>query len=96
MCQFIIQAKDYTDADALKRRMEARPFHLQRMKEEKNKGVFISGGALLNEENKMTGSIIFVSLPDESSVKNWIEQDPYVKYKVWDNISITLFRFADV
>ena len=96
MSQFIIQAKDYKDADALTRRMEARPFHLQRMKEEKEKGVFIIGGALLNENNLMIGSIIIVSLPDAATVKQWIEDDPYLKQNVWEEVNITPFRVAEV
>ncbi len=96
MTQFIIHAKDFTDAEAPARRAAARPFHLQRMKEEKRKGVFILGGALLNEENGMTGSLIIVALPDKQSVESWIQEDPYVVNKVWNEITITLFRVADL
>ena len=96
MTQFIIHAKDFTDAEAPARRANARPFHLQRMKEEKQKGIFILGGALLNEQNGMIGSVIIVALPDIQSVESWIQQDPYVINKVWDEITITPFRVADV
>ncbi len=96
MPQFIIHAKDFVDAEAPARRAHARPFHLERMKEEKQKGIFILGGALLNEQNGMIGSVIIVALPDEESVKSWIQKDAYITNGVWDEISITPFRIADV
>lgn len=96
MPQFIIQAKDYTDEDALKRRLAARSAHLERMKEEKRKGVFIIGGALLNNDSTMIGSVIILSLPDEASVQQWIRQDVYITQKVWNEVTVTPFRVADV
>ena len=96
MPQFIIHAKDFGDAEAPARRAYARPFHLQRMKEEKKKGIFILGGALLNEQSRMIGSVIIVALPDIQSVESWIQQDSYVVNQVWNEITITPFRVADV
>ncbi len=96
MPQFIIQAKDFTDEDALNRRLKARQLHLERMKEEKRKQVFVVGGALLSDESKMIGSVIILSLPDKQSVHQWIAEDPYIKNKVWDEITITPFAVADV
>lgn len=96
MTQFIIHAKDCTDAEAPARRAAARSFHLQRMREEKKKGVFILGGALLDEEERMIGSLIIVALPDKQSVESWIQKDVYVTDKVWNEITITPFRVADV
>jgi uncharacterized protein YciI len=96
MPQFIIQATDHTDDNALNRRMSVREAHLIRMREEKSKAVFILGGALLNDDNKMIGSVIIVCLPDEQSVRNWVAQDVYVTGKVWDKVSITPFRVAEV
>ncbi len=96
MNQFVIRAFDYIDEEAFNRRMVVREQHLTRMKEEKAKGVFILGGALLDENKKMIGSVIILSLPDEESVANWIQQDQYVTGKVWNEISISPFRVADV
>ena len=96
MPQFIIQAKDHTDKDALNRRLAARTAHLERMKEERSKGVFIIGGALLNKEEQMIGSVIILSLPDEESVRQWINQDIYVTGNVWNEVEISSFRVADL
>ena len=96
MPQFIIQAKDHIDDEAVQRRISVREIHLKRMREEKASGVFIIGGALLNNDNKMIGSVIILSLPDEQSLWHWIEQDVYMTGKVWDEVQVTPFRVAEV
>ena len=96
MPQFIIIAHDYKDNDALNRRLAARPAHLERMKEEKVKGAFITGGAKLNEAGNMFGSMLIVNLPNKKAVEAWIAADPYVTSNVWETVEITPFRIADV
>ena len=96
MPQFIIQAKDFTDSEALQRRLSVRETHLARMRQEKEKGIFIIGGALLSAEGNMIGSMILLSLPDEESVWNWIETDVYKTGNVWNEIMVSPFRVAPV
>jgi len=96
MPQFIIMAQDYKDREALSRRLAARPAHLERMKEEKAKGVFIIGGAKLNEAGNMVGSMLIVDLPNIEAVKEWVTIDPYLTSNVWETVEITPFRIADV
>ncbi|CAG8597945.1 4094_t:CDS:2, partial [Ambispora leptoticha] len=45
--QFVVIAHDYSDAEALSRRLSVREAHLVRAKESKEKGIIIFGGALL-------------------------------------------------
>ena len=96
MPQFIIIAQDYKDSEALNRRLAARPIHLERMKKEKAKGVFIIGGAKLNEAGNMIGSMLIVDLPGKEEVEQWVAVDPYVTNNVWETVGITPFRIADV
>ncbi|TKK68504.1 hypothetical protein FC093_10295 [Ilyomonas limi] len=96
MPQFIIIARDFKDSEALNRRLAARPTHLQRMKVEKEKGNFIMGGAKLNEQGNMFGSMLIVDLPDKRLVEDWIAADPYITEKVWETVEITPFRIAEV
>ncbi len=49
MNQYIVTAYDYTDTEALQRRMNIRPHHLDGAKELKANGNFIIGGAMLND-----------------------------------------------
>jgi uncharacterized protein YciI len=96
MPQFLILADDYKDPDALSRRLSVRETHLQRMREERVKGNFIIGGAKLNDQGNMHGSMLVVQLENEDEVKKWVEEDPYVTGKVWEKIEILPFRIADV
>jgi uncharacterized protein YciI len=96
MPQFLILANDYKDAEALQRRLSVRESHLQRMREERVKGKFILGGAKLDESGKMRGSMLLVDLENEEAAWKWTNQDPYVVGKVWEEITITSFRIADV
>ena len=96
MPQFLILTDDYKDPDALSRRLSVRETHLQRMREEKEKGNFIIGGAKLNDQGNMHGSMLVVQLENEDEVKKWVEEDPYVTGKVWEKIEILPFRIVDV
>ena len=96
MPQFLILADDFKDPDALNRRLAVRTQHLIRMREEKAKGNFIIGGAKLNELGNMHGSMLIVKLEDEASVRRWIDEDPYITGKVWENVEILPFKVAEV
>lgn len=96
MPQFLILANDYKDAEALNRRLSVRQSHLQRMREEKLKGNFILGGAKLDEAGQMHGSMLLVNLENEAAVRQWVDEDPYVKGKVWEEIDVLPFRIAEV
>lgn len=96
MPQFLILADDFTDDDALNRRLTVREQHLARMAVEKAKGNFEVGGAKLNSEGKMFGSMLVISADNEAGAREWINEDPYVKGRVWDKIDIIPFRVANV
>ena len=93
---FVIHAYDYTDNQALERRLAARANHLDRVRELKTNGHFVIGGALLGSENQMIGSMIVVDFADEVQMRQWLENDPYVTGQVWETIDIKPFRKADV
>jgi len=96
MPQFLILAEDYRDADALTRRLSVRENHLKRMRVEKAGGRFVIGGARLNDQGNMHGSMLVVQLENKEAVEHWVQQDPYVTGKVWEHIEIFPFRLADV
>ena len=96
MPQFLILAEDYKDADALSRRLSVREAHLNRMRAEKAEGRFVIGGAKLNEQGNMHGSMLIVQLENEDAVKQWVQEDPYLTGKVWEHINIFPFRVAEV
>ena len=96
MPQYLILANDYTDADALTRRLAVRQAHLDRMGVTKAEGGFVIAGAKLNEEGKMIGSMIVINAETEEAAREWAQNDPYLKGKVWETVDIQPFRVANV
>ena len=96
MEQFVIIAFDGTDAEALTRRLDARPGHLQNVGLLKAKGQFTEGGAVLDNAGNMIGSVMIVSFPSRSDLDEWLKSDPYVTGKVWERTEIWPYRSAKV
>lgn len=94
--QFVVIARDGTDAEALGRRMAAREAHLANMKKLKTEGHYVIGGPFLNDEEMMIGSLLIVDFSDRAGVDNWLANDPYTKGNVWQNIEVLPFRNAGV
>jgi uncharacterized protein YciI len=96
MNQYLITAYDYTDADAFQRRMNVRPHHLDGAKELKETGNYVLGGAMLNDEGKMIGSVMVLQFENEEELKAWQQREPYITQKIWETIDIKPFRVANV
>ena len=95
MNQYLINALDFTDDKALERRMQARPAHLENVKEAKAKGHYLIGGALLNDRKQMIGSAMIVQFETPEALQEWLNNDPYIKGEVWDQIEIKPFKVAE-
>jgi uncharacterized protein len=93
---FVVHAYDYTDDQALERRMAARPNHFDGARELKAAGHFVMGGALLGPDQKMIGSMMVLDFEDETQMQHWLDNEPYITGKVWEKIDIKPFRKADV
>ncbi len=96
MKQYLIHAYDHTDAQALERRMTARPVHLELVKKLKETGNFVLGGAILNEYGQMIGSNIVLQFETQEEFDAYTASEPYINQKVWEKIEIRNFRVASV
>ena len=96
MEQYLVTAFDYTDENALERRMAARPAHLEGAKRLKANNQLVLAGAMLNEEGKMTGSSMIVQFEKREELDAWLAEDPYVKEKVWEKVDVKPFRIASI
>ena len=94
--QFLIVAFDGTDPDALERRMKARPGHLENVAVLKKRGEFLLGGAILDDQGKMIGSMIVYEFPDRALLDKCLENEPYIINKVWEKIDIRPYRLAHI
>jgi len=92
--QFVVTAMDYTDEDALNRRMKNREAHLDGARQLIAEGRFLSGGAILDEQEKMIGSTLHLEFPDRESLEAHLQKDPYISGKVWETIEIREARLV--
>ncbi|MCJ8209849.1 YciI family protein [Mucilaginibacter sp. RS28] len=96
MNQYLITAYDYTDTEALQRRLDVRPHHLDGVRALKETGNFIKAGAILNAEGKMIGSVMMVQFESDDELEAWKQGEPYVTQKVWETVDIKPIKVADV
>ncbi|HEX2847045.1 MAG TPA: YciI family protein [Chitinophagaceae bacterium] len=96
MQQYLVTAIDGTDAAAPDRRTTVRADHFVRARELKASGNFITGGAILNEQGQMIGSMMVVQFSTEQELQAWLNTEPYIMGKVWEKIEVRPFKVADV
>jgi uncharacterized protein YciI len=96
MKQYVIIAQDGKDEGAVDRRMQERPAHLAGARKLKEQGSFITGGAILDDNGTMRGSVMIVQFESEEGLKQWMSEEPYILNGVWTDIQVKPFRVADV
>lgn len=96
MNQYLVTAYDYTDEGALQRRMDVRPHHLDGAKTLKENGNYVLGGAMLNENNEMIGSVMVLQFESEEALEAWKQGEPYITQKIWETVDVKPFRVANV
>ena len=96
MLQYVIIAQDGKDEEALERRKNTRAVHLAGAKKLKENNNFILGGAILDEQGNMRGSVMMVQFESELDFKKWYDNEPYITGGVWQDIDVKPFRVADV
>lgn len=94
--QFLLVAFDGTDPAASDRRMKVRPEHLEKIAVLKKKGNFLLGGAILDDNEKMIGSMIVYEFPNRSALDKSLENEPYITGGVWQKIEIRPYRLARI
>jgi uncharacterized protein YciI len=94
MIQYLITAYDFTDEGALERRMNVRPHHLDGARLLKEKGNYVLGGAMLNDDGKMIGSTMVLQFETEEELHAWQHGEPYITQKIWESVDVKPFRVA--
>lgn len=94
--QFLLVAYDGTDPGAPERRMKSRPEHLEKIAVVKKAGQFLCGGAILNDEGNMIGSMILYEAENRLALDRMLENEPYIYNNVWEKIDIRPFRMAKI
>jgi uncharacterized protein len=94
--QFLLLAFDSIDNAAIERRLTVRQEHLEKISKMKKSGEFLFGGAILNDDGKMIGSMILYEFPDRETLDKRLKDEPYMTRGVWQKIEIQPFRLAKI
>ena len=79
--QYLVIA--YDNDNALDKRMEARPAHVEGTQKLMSEGKIVSACAMI-EEDVMVGSSVVTNFESEDELNTWLENEPYVKGGVWN------------
>ena len=71
--------------DSLHIRQETRPEHLAYLK---GTGVVEQAGTFLDEDGKMIGSLVILTLGTRKAAENWAANDPYAKAELFQSVTI--------
>lgn len=86
--QFRITAYDYTDKDALARRMEVRPRHLENIMKVMEDNRILCAGGITNEAGASVGSFLIMDFPSREKLDEYLATEPYITEKVWESVKV--------
>lgn len=88
MKQYVVTAYDYTDDEAIQRRLNVRPHHLDGVRAIKESGNLVAAAALLNDNGDAIGSIMILQFETDEQLEGWKMNEPYVTQGVWEIIDV--------
>jgi len=92
--QWLIIARDGSDGEASKRRLKARPDHLEQAAKLQAADHLIVGGALIDDHGQMIGTAAVAQFATREELDQWLSSDPYVTGDVWREIEVYPYRVA--
>jgi len=76
--------------------MNIRPHHFESARELKKSDNFIFGGAILDDEGRMIGSVMVMQFETAEQLEAWKQNEPYITQKIWESYDIKPFKVAAV
>ena len=90
--EFLLIAYDGNDEEALNRRLAVREQHINFFDEYRRQGIFKYGCAILDENQKMIGSMIVCEFQSMKELEEtWLSREPYVLGNVWKALTSNPF-----
>lgn len=86
--QFLLVARDGKDGNALDRRLAVREAHLALGRQLSAEGKMLYGVALLDERERMVGSMLVLDFPTRAELDEWLVTEPYVTGDVWREVHV--------
>lgn len=91
---FLVLAHDGRDAEALERRLAVREAHLKGLAPAVESGRLQVGGALLDDEGRMIGSMLVVEAESRQDLDDFLKADIYSRHGVWRRFEVYPFKRA--
>jgi hypothetical protein len=76
--------------------MKVREEHLSKVSVLKSRGQVLFGGAILDDDGKMIGSVMVYDVADRKELDDLQRDEPYITGDVWRKIEIRPFRLAKI
>jgi uncharacterized protein len=86
--QFMLLGYDGKDDGALGRRLAVRERHLAQGERLVVQGKMLFATAILDDDDKMIGSMLILEFPSRAELNEWLEIEPYVTGDVWRETEI--------
>lgn len=86
--QYLLIAYDGTDEQALERRMRVRDDHIRLGDAMVAQGRMLFGTAILDDADRMIGSMLVLDFPSREELDAWLKVEPYVTGGVWERIDV--------
>ena len=93
--QFLIIGRDGKDEKAPGRRLAARQAHIDLGEELRQSGNMWYGAALWDDESNMIGSMLLMDFASEKELHAWLDREPYVTGKVWEQLEVQKCNVRD-
>ncbi|PVV03246.1 hypothetical protein BB560_002286 [Smittium megazygosporum] len=90
---FFIKVYDFTDEEALSRRMAVRQQHIEGMKPVYGSGVLVTGGAILDDNGKMIGSALILKAESKEAAIELMSNDVYATGRAWDMSTVDIVNY---
>lgn len=91
--QFALICRDAPDA--LERRLAVRAEHLDGVHRLKRESTILDGGAILDDDGRMIGSVVLCEFPNRAALDVWLLTEPFMCEGVWEHVEVLRFRRVD-
>ena len=94
MLQFMILAYDGTDPGAPARRQAAKEAHTTLGRRMISSGNVLFSTAILDDDGETVGSLRIMQFESRAQLDAWLEREPYITDRVWQDIEIKQCRMG--
>lgn len=92
--QFAVIARDSGAEGTLERRLACRDEHLERIFAMKRDGTIVDGGAMLDADGRMVGSVMFCDFFDRAALDAYLSDEVYAREGIWQDIEVLDMRLV--